>query len=63
TRIISIASLVAAVVFPLLVIWRYAGTSDLKFLLPISLVLAVFIFYTHRANIQRLRQGTEKKLL
>jgi glycerol-3-phosphate acyltransferase PlsY len=31
-------------------------------LLPISIILAIFIFYTHRANIQRLRQGTEKKL-
>lgn len=62
THIISISSLVAAVVFPLMIVWCYAGTPDLKFLLPISLVLTSFIFYTHRANIQRLRQGTEKKL-
>jgi len=62
THIISISSLLAAVVFPLMIFWRYAGTSDLKFLLPISLVLALFIFYTHRANLQRIRQGTEKKL-
>jgi glycerol-3-phosphate acyltransferase PlsY len=62
THIISISSLLAAVAFPLMIFWRYAGTADLKFLLPISLALALFIFYTHRANIQRLRQGTEKKL-
>lgn len=62
THIISIASLLAAVIFPVMIFWRYAGTSDLKFLLPISLALALFIFYTHRANLQRLRQGTEKKL-
>ena len=62
THIISISSLVAAVIFPVMITWRYAGTSDMKFLLPISIILAVFIFYTHRANIQRLRQGTEKKL-
>lgn len=62
THIISISSLVAAVVFPVMIAWCYAGTAELKFLLPISLVIAVFIFYTHRANIQRLRQGTEKKL-
>lgn len=62
THIISISSLLAALIFPIVIVWRYAGTSDLKFLLPISLVLAVFIFYTHRGNIQRLRQGTEKKL-
>jgi glycerol-3-phosphate acyltransferase PlsY len=34
----------------------------MTFLLPISVILACFIFYTHRANIQRLLQGTEKKL-
>ncbi len=62
THIISISSLLAAVVFPLMVFWIYAGTSGLKFLLPISLVLALFIFHTHRANLERLRQGTEKKL-
>lgn len=62
THIISISSLLAATVFPVMIAWRYGGTSDLKFLLPISLALALFIFYTHRANIQRLRQGTEKKL-
>ncbi len=62
THIISISSLAAAVVFPIMITWLYAGTSGIKFLLPISLILAVFIFYTHRANIQRLRQGTEKKL-
>lgn len=62
THVISISSLVAAVIFPVMIIWRYGGTPELKYLLPISLVLAIFMFYTHRANIQRLRQGTEKKL-
>jgi glycerol-3-phosphate acyltransferase PlsY len=62
TRIISISSLVAAAIFPAIVAVFYRGTSDLKFLLPLSIFLACFIFYTHRANIQRLRQGTEKKL-
>ena len=62
THIISISSLVAAVIFPIMIFCRYRGGPDLKFLLPISLILAVFIFYTHRANIQRLRLGTEKKL-
>ena len=62
THIISISSLVAAVIFPIMIFCRYRGGSDLKSLLPISLILAFFIFYTHRANIERLRQGTEKKL-
>ncbi len=62
THIISISSLAAAVVFPIMITWRYAGTPGFKFLLPISLLLMAFIIYTHRANIQRLRQGAEKKL-
>ncbi len=62
TRIISISSLLAAVVFPVMIFWCYEETPGIKILLPISILLAVFIFYTHRANIQRLRQGTEKKL-
>jgi acyl phosphate:glycerol-3-phosphate acyltransferase len=63
TRIISLSSIVAAIIFPIMITWRYAGASEIKFLLPISLLLTLFILYTHRANIQRLRQGTEKKLL
>jgi len=62
THIISISSLLAALIFPVMILWRYAGAPDLKLLLPISLALTAFIFYTHRANIQRLHQGSEKKL-
>ncbi len=62
THIISISSLVAAIVFPMMVGWSYAHSPDLKLLLPISIFLALFIFYTHRANIQRLLRKTEKKL-
>lgn len=62
TRIISISSLIAALIFPIMIAWLYAGNPGQKFLLPLSVLLAVFILYTHRANIQRLRQGTEKKL-
>lgn len=63
TRIISLASLVAAGIFPVMIAWCYAGTAEIKFLLPISIILAAFIFLTHRANFHRLRNGTEKKLL
>jgi acyl phosphate:glycerol-3-phosphate acyltransferase len=62
THIISISSLVAATIFPVMIALRYADTPGIKLLLPISIALAIFIFYTHRANIQRLRRGTEKKL-
>ncbi len=62
TRVISISSLIAAVVFPLVMFWYFKGTSELKWLLPVSILLSIFMFYTHRANIRRLLQGTEKKL-
>jgi glycerol-3-phosphate acyltransferase PlsY len=62
THIISISSLAAAVVFPAVVALFYWGSPDLKFLLPVGLLLAAFIFYTHRANIKRLREGAEKRL-
>lgn len=61
-HIISVASLAAAFIFPWMIAGFYWGTAEIKWLLPISLVLALFIFYTHKANIQRLVQGTEKKL-
>ena len=62
THIISISSLVAAVAFPVLVFLFYHGSSDLIIILPVSIFLATFIFYTHRANLKRLREGTEKRI-
>lgn len=61
-HIISISSLIAAFVFPFMIAWFYRQSPNLKALLPISVILAVFIFYTHRANIKRLLQRTEKKI-
>ncbi len=62
THIISIASLCAAVVFPAACFFTYRQHPGLVYLLPISLLLGIFIFYTHRANIQRLLKGEEKRL-
>ncbi len=62
SHIISFASLIAAAVFPIVITLKYWGTSDLKYLLSISLLITIFIFYTHRANIQRLIRREEKKL-
>lgn len=62
THIISVSSLVAAVVFPLMVTLFYFRSPDFNFLLPVSLLLVALIFYTHRANLKRLREGTEKRI-
>ena len=54
----SLGSICAAVLFPLLV-WIDRGVSPV---LWGALVVAAFICWTHRANITRLRNGTESRL-
>jgi acyl phosphate:glycerol-3-phosphate acyltransferase len=55
---VSLGSLVSAVVLVVAVAFR--GTGGVPLLVTVSLV-AAFVFWTHRANIQRLRQGTEHR--
>jgi acyl phosphate:glycerol-3-phosphate acyltransferase len=62
THIISISSLSAAVIFPIVCFIFVLNQPKLTLLLPISLLLGAFIFYTHRANIQRLLRKEEKRL-
>ncbi|HEY2848814.1 MAG TPA: glycerol-3-phosphate 1-O-acyltransferase PlsY [Gemmatimonadaceae bacterium] len=54
----SLGSISAAVLFPLLV-WFNRGLSPV---LLGALLVALFICWTHRANIVRLRNGTEARL-
>ena len=54
----SLGSMSAAVLFPLLV-WYAHGVSPVLFG---ALLVALFICWTHRANISRLRNGTEPRL-
>ena len=53
---VSLASLTAVVALPVFLAVSVGFRSPL---LVVSLVTVVFVFWTHRANIQRLRQGTE----
>lgn len=55
TRIVSLASLVAAVVLPMAVF----ATNEPRTVFGLSVALAVFVFYAHRANIRRLARGEE----
>jgi acyl phosphate:glycerol-3-phosphate acyltransferase len=55
---VSLGSLVSAVVLVIAVAVR--GTGGTPLLATVALV-AAFVFWTHRANIQRLRQGTEHR--
>lgn len=62
SHIVSISSLVAAAAFPIVSLVSVTQGKSHFALLPISLVLCAFIFYTHRENIKRLRKGEEKRL-
>lgn len=58
TGYVSLGSLVAAVAFPLLA-WAI-GTAN-PWVVPVGCVLALFIVFTHRANLRRLLAGTENR--
>jgi glycerol-3-phosphate acyltransferase PlsY len=59
TRTMSIASLGGAAILPVGVGLTHGVTSLVFF---VSLGVAVFVYWTHRANIGRLRRGEEPKL-
>jgi acyl phosphate:glycerol-3-phosphate acyltransferase len=65
-RYVSLGSIMAAVAFPLTLIIRYNILSDeihsYKTLVFFSIGIALFLIYSHRANIKRLWTGTEKKI-
>lgn len=61
-RYVSLASLGMAATFPFWMALFYRRSEFFPLLLLISVGLAAFLFYTHRENIRRLRQGQEKKL-
>ena len=55
---VSLGSLVSAAVFPLAVIVTSGGLSPVAMA---GLAMAAFVFWTHRANIGRLRRGEEHR--
>lgn len=58
TRYVSLGSILAAISVP---IFSMLVFRDSLQLLPILVVMAAFIIWKHRANIERLRNGTESK--
>ncbi len=62
-RIISVASLSAAVMFPVLIFVLCRNQPGFGGVLSVAVLLAAFIVYTHRANVRRLLRGEEKKLI
>jgi glycerol-3-phosphate acyltransferase PlsY len=65
-RYVSLGSIMAAAAFPLSLIIRYNILSDeihsYKTLVFFSTGIALFLIYSHRANIKRLIDGTERKI-
>ena len=68
TRMVSLGSCAAAVLFPVLTLFinnNYTVLTDGKsgsVYFVYSLILAVIVLYNHRSNIKRLLNGTENKI-
>ena len=64
TRIVSLASMIAALCLPVAVylsnLLLDAGTH--LSVLVLSVVVAILVIYKHRPNIRRLREGSEKRI-
>jgi glycerol-3-phosphate acyltransferase PlsY len=61
TRYVSLASLVGAAVLPIAILALYREPQSLVFIA--SVIIAIFVFWTHRANIGRLRRGEEHRFV
>lgn len=59
SRYVSLASLVAAAALPIAMLATGVAVNSPIFI--VALLLTAFVFYTHRANIQRLRSGKEHR--
>ena len=61
TRYVSLASLLGAVVLPIAILALYRDPLSPVFVA--SVIIALFVFWTHRANIGRLRRGEEHRFV
>ncbi|MEO8578916.1 MAG: glycerol-3-phosphate 1-O-acyltransferase PlsY [Gemmatimonadales bacterium] len=61
TRYVSLASLLGAAVLPIAILAWYRDPRSPVFMA--SVVIALFVFWTHRANIGRLRRGEEHRFV
>ena len=61
TRYVSLASLLAAAVLPVAILAWYRDPQSPVFIA--SIIIASFVFWTHRANIGRLRRGEELRFV
>ena len=57
-KISSLSALISSTSFPILIFFKYEKVN----LLYLSVLLTIFVFFTHRANIIRLLKKEEKKI-
>ena len=57
-KISSLSALISSTSFPILIFFKYEKLN----LLYLSILLTIFVFFTHRANIIRLLKKEEKKI-
>ena len=64
TRMVSMGSVGAAILFPVLVLFNNANfiVSEGSGYFVYSIILALLVAFNHRSNIQRILNGTENKL-
>lgn len=61
TKMVSLSSMIVSVAGFLYSIYYYIRTGDIYLMIMIGL-FGIFIFYRHRANIGRIKAGTEPKV-
>jgi len=61
TRYVSLASLLGATVLPIAILAGYRNPQSPVFIA--SVIIAAFVFWTHRANMGRLRRGEEHRFV
>ena len=62
SRIVSLASVSAAISLPLLMLWSFVGSSFRPAYLVLSLIAMVLVVWRHRSNLKRVLAGNEPKL-
>ncbi len=60
TRYVSLGSIISSIVFPFIVVFVFHISTPS--LVVFSIIIAVFVPYTHKSNIKRLLKGEESKL-
>jgi glycerol-3-phosphate acyltransferase PlsY len=61
TRYVSLASIISAAILPIAILTWWRDPTSPVFIA--SMLVAIFVFWTHRANIGRLRRGEEHRFV